>query len=132
MVRRVAELAPIQFPFSEMLTRVARNNHVPLHFCLLKLWVACFGDSLLSMRLLSVLFGEVTILGAYLFTIESFRLGSAKQVTPATRQWAALAAAAFIAISLPQVCYSREARMYSLGTSLVFAVQLHTLSRTSL
>jgi Dolichyl-phosphate-mannose-protein mannosyltransferase len=127
----------IQFPFSEMLIRAARDNHVPLHHVLLKLWTTAFGDSLWAMRGLSVLLGGVTMVAVYLFATEAFRTerGPGGSVSRDTGRWIGLFSAALVAVSLPQFIYAREARMYSLGTALValsswtFFRALHAPSR---
>src|SRR5262245_26116300 len=63
----------VQFPWREMFTRVAADNHLPLYFILLKLWTGAFGDSLLAMRGLSVIFSGAAMAGVYLFACEAFR-----------------------------------------------------------
>ncbi len=96
-----------EFPLPRMLERVARDNHPPLYFLLLKGWVAAFGTSPAAMRSLSVLFGAATIAGAYLFTAEALR-----------RPGTGLLAAVLVAVNVFQVRWGWEARMYSLGTAL--------------
>ncbi len=110
----------IQFPFPEMLNSVARNCHVPLHYALLKLWTLVFGDSLWVMRGLSVIFGGATIIGVYLFSNEAFRSFARDDNKSLSNdgRWIGLFAASLVAVSFPQVEFSREARMYSLGTAL--------------
>src|SRR5262249_3014377 len=56
----------IGFPWREMIERVAWDNHGPAYFLLAKLWAGAFGDSPWSLRFLSVLLGELAILGMYL------------------------------------------------------------------
>src|SRR5262249_40025571 len=63
----------VQFPWREMLSRVAADNHLPLYFIVLKLWTGAFGDSLLAMRGLSVIFSGAAMAGVYLFACEAFR-----------------------------------------------------------
>lgn len=62
----------VQFPFAEMIQRIGQDNHPPLYFILLKGWAAVFGESAFALRSLSVVFGVLTILGAYLFAVEAF------------------------------------------------------------
>ncbi len=61
-----------EFPWSEMLRRVAADTHAPLYFFVLKLWSAIFGSSLASLRGLSVAASAVTLLGMYLFARDAF------------------------------------------------------------
>ncbi len=111
----------IQFPWREMFARVARNNHVPLHYCLLKMWTAAFGDSPWAMRGLSIVLAGATIVGVYFFACEAFRTPRSEEdeshFEPA--RWIGLFSAALVAISVPQIRAGWEARMYTLGTALV-------------
>ncbi|MDP3993866.1 MAG: glycosyltransferase family 39 protein, partial [bacterium] len=66
------------------------------------------GDSLLSLRLLSILFGVLTVWAGYLFVKQAF--GNKKL---------ALLASLLLAINPFQIQYALEARMYTLGTFLV-------------
>jgi len=80
----------------------AFNNHPPLYFIALHYWVKAFGNSVFSTRLLSVLFGFLAIfmiyrVGCLVFNRETGLLGSL-----------------ILAISLFNINYSREVRMYSL------------------
>src|SRR4051795_7319050 len=65
----------LTFPWREMIVRVARDNHGPVYFLLAKLWAGAFGDGPWSLRFLSVLMGELAILGMYLLMREAFRVG---------------------------------------------------------
>lgn len=80
----------------------ALNNHPPLYFIILHYWTKAFGDSVFSARLLSVLFGFLAIfmmyrVGCLVFNRETGILGSL-----------------ILAVSLFNIHYSREIRMYSL------------------
>ncbi len=130
----------IQFPLGEMIERTARDNHVPLFFLLLRLWIALVGESLIALRTFSVAFSALAMLGVYLFTIEAMRLaGKDSQPQRLSRpviwderngnahsqfrdsyraEWIALVATALFAVNLYQVCVADEIRMYSLGTAL--------------
>jgi len=80
----------------------AHDVHPPLYFFLLHVWIDVFGDSLFSIRLLSVLPGIATVgLGMWLV----------HQV--ATRH-AAIVAGVLLALLPIAVRYSQEVRMYSL------------------
>jgi mannosyltransferase len=140
----------VQFPFGRMLESVADNDHLPLHYILLKVWIAAFGDSLWAMRGLSVLLSGVAMVGVYLFSVEAFESVCGSRVerggkspfppqTPekgtvpggfsrARARWIGLAAAMFVAVSLPQIRAAWEVRMYTLGTALV-ALSSWTLFR---
>src|SRR5262245_38262550 len=59
------------FPVADMVGYVARDNHPPLYFLVLKLWMAVFGSSALALRLLSVLLGGATVLASYLVAAEA-------------------------------------------------------------
>src|SRR4051812_11805305 len=65
----------LTFPWREMIARVARDNHGPIYFLLAKPWAGAFGDGPWSLRSLSVLMGELAILGMYLLMREAARIG---------------------------------------------------------
>ena len=80
----------------------AHDVHPPLYFLLLHGWIGLFGDSLFSVRFLSVLPGIVTVaLGVWLVYLT------------ATRR-AAVLAGVLLALLPIAVRYSQEVRMYSL------------------
>lgn len=113
----------IQFPFAEMLDRVEQDNHPLLYFVLLKAWATAFGNSVFALRLLSVLCSTATIVGMYLFAIAAFTLSEG---TPADKERSlrrgriiGLIAAALLAVSVFQIRWAWEVRMYSLGGALV-------------
>jgi hypothetical protein len=112
----------IQFPIVEMLPRVGRDNHPPLYFILLKGWATVFGDSAFALRSLSVLFGGLTILGAYLFAAEAFGTDLLSANTNddlhARGRGIGLLAAALVALSAFHIRYSQELRMYSMAAAL--------------
>jgi mannosyltransferase len=108
----------IGFPVDEMFTRLGRDVHPPLFYCLLRGWAAAFGTSPVALRSLSVALGLVTVAGTYLFTTEAFgrRTSGARRLDGAGGL--GLFAAALVALSAVQIRYSWEARMYTLGTAL--------------
>jgi hypothetical protein len=111
----------LTFPWKEMIARVARDNHGPLYFLLAKLWAGLFGDSSLSLRSLSVLMGEATILGMYLLARQAYRAdGGGLTGGGAERraEWVGVLTAALVALSTFQVQWAGEVRMYTLGTAL--------------
>lgn len=112
----------IEFPFVEMIQRVGRDNHPPLYFILLQSWSIVFGESTLALRSLSVLFGCSTILGAYLFAVEAFgrdlSTGESNGNLRVCGRGIGFLAAVFVALSVLQIRYSWEARMYALAAAL--------------
>jgi len=112
----------IQFPFPEMLQRIGRDFHPPLYFILLQGWASIFRESAFALRSLSVLFGVLTILGAYLFAVEAFGKNHLSTVSNpdslARGRAIGLLSAALVAVSAFQIRYSQEVRMYSLAAAL--------------
>ncbi len=98
----------IKYSWGEMMYRIGLDVHPPLYYWILRLWSYVFGDGLLSLRALSILFGVLTIYAGYLFVKKAFN-----------NPKLALIAAFFLAINPFQIQYSLEARMYTLGTFLV-------------
>src|SRR5262249_46920226 len=110
----------IQFPLPELLDRVAQDVHPPLYFVLLKGWACLFGDSAVALRSFSAALGVLTVLGIYLVTRTACSQG--EDTGPRDQSWGsratALLAASLVALSVFQVRYSWEARMYALATAL--------------
>ncbi|HVC96357.1 MAG TPA: glycosyltransferase family 39 protein, partial [Pirellulales bacterium] len=104
------------FPWRELFQRSALDNNPPLFYVLLKIWIACFGDSPAAMRSLSLLAGAAGCVGVYLMVVEAFREPGA--IEAARRQWTGLFAAALIAVTTLQIRWGGEARMYALGAAL--------------
>jgi len=74
----------------------------PLYYILLRGWINIFGDSETAVRLPSVIFGTLSILLIYLAGKEIFNRKTG------------LTAAVLLAVSVFNIYFSREARMYSL------------------
>ncbi len=112
----------IQFPFAEMIDRTARDIHAPLFYVLLRLWDTLFGESIVSLRTFSLAFSALAMLGVYLFTVEAMAMGRSPgdggAGSASRARWIGLVATALFAVSLFQVRYAWEIRMYSLGTAL--------------
>ncbi len=112
----------IKFPFVEMLHRSQLDNSPPFYYILLQGWVALFGDSAFALRSLSVLCGELTIVGTYLFAVEAFGgdldTGETNSDQRASHRGIGLYAATLVAVSALQVRYSWEIRMYALAAAL--------------
>jgi hypothetical protein len=104
-----------QAPLAELLERTGRDVHPPLYYILLKAWTAAWGSSEFALRSLSVLFGILTIITMYAFAAEAF--GDESGPTPLSQR-TALLTAALVALSVFQVRFGWEVRMYTLGTFL--------------
>jgi mannosyltransferase len=103
----------------ELFHRVPGDAHPPLHYLLLKGWIALFGDSLLALRSLSVLFALGSIVIAYALCRESAARFPSAPDLPFTSISGALFCALLLAIHLaPAYEPSRNARMYSQGVFL--------------
>ena len=90
------------YPLADIWLHASHDVHPPLYFMLLHGWMALFGDSLVSIRTLSVLPGIATVLlGMWLVRLIA---------TPR----AALVAGLLLALLPTAVRYSQEVRMYSL------------------
>jgi mannosyltransferase len=100
-----------QFGWRELVARLARDNHSPFYYGLLKLWTGLFGTSLMAMRAPSVIFET----GAVLAT---FFLARAATEGP-RRDQAGLIAAALLAVLPRAVLSGVQARMYGLTLLLV-------------
>ena len=105
----------IQFPVSEMIERIGRDNHPPLYFILLKLWTAAFGESLVALRSMNLAVSALAMAGIYLWAVEAF----ARNGDRARARWIGLVAAALFAVSTYQIRAAWEVRMYAMGTALV-------------
>lgn len=91
-----------QYSPSLIWTHSAHDVHPPLYFLLLHAWIGAFGDSVFSVRFISVLTGVGTVaLGMWLVCLI------------ATRR-AAVMAGVLLALLPIAVRYSQEARMYAL------------------
>jgi mannosyltransferase len=90
----------------------ANEDHPPLYHILLHLWMLGFGDSLIAVRLFSVLISTACVPLLY-------ALGRSMANRPA-----ALAAAGLMAIAPFQIYHGRQARMYPLLTLLVMLATL--------
>lgn len=115
------------FPIPEMLARTAGDNHPPLHFALLKAWMALWGESEWSLRSLSVVAGAITVVGMFGLLRTVFRHGlvpassdisiSETDKTAPSVEGLALLGAALVAVSIFHIRWSWEARMYTVGTA---------------
>ncbi len=105
-----------QYSAEELCRRTGADVHPPLHYLILKIWAEVFGDSLCSLRGLSVLLGISAVLILYVACLEILQNQAASpQKTWVVVDTGALFAALVFALSSAQVDASRTARMYSLG-----------------
>jgi uncharacterized membrane protein len=98
----------IKYPFSEMMYRIGLDVHPPAYYLFLRAWHYILGDSLLSLRGFSILFGTASIWAVWLLAKEAFK-----------NEKAALWAAILAAINPFQLQYVTEARMYTMGAFFV-------------
>ncbi|OGE76919.1 MAG: hypothetical protein A3C85_01265 [Candidatus Doudnabacteria bacterium RIFCSPHIGHO2_02_FULL_48_21] len=96
----------MRYSWDEMMYRIGLDVHPPLYYWILRLWTGFAGEHLMSLRLLSIIFGVLTVWAAYAF------------VKVAWGRRLALLAALAIALNPFQIQYALEARMYTLGTFL--------------
>lgn len=92
-------------PWPEMMASIGDNTHAPLFFCLLKVWVSLFGESLASLRSFNV---AVTL--AILVVLDRWLADAAGAVSPVTRRLAC----GLFAVSPLQIGVAGEVRMYPL------------------
>ena len=102
----IYSLAMAGTSLAESLELVGRDVHPPLYFLTLHAWVALFGNSEFSVRLLSALASVLAI--PALFRLGRRLLGVR----------AGLVAAAICAVSTFQIYYAQEARSYALASFL--------------
>lgn len=94
----------IKYSWSEMMYRIGLDVHPPMYYIFLRLWHYVFGDSLFSLRGLSVFFGVLTVWAVWMFVKEAFK-----------NQKYALWAAVLVAVNPFSIQYVTEARMYTMG-----------------
>jgi 4-amino-4-deoxy-L-arabinose transferase-like glycosyltransferase len=94
----------LRYPWGEMFHRLGLDVHPPMYYIFLRFWHYIFGDSLLSLRGMSIFFGSASIIAGWAFVKEAFK-----------NEKAALWAAVFIALNPFQLQYVTEARMYTMG-----------------
>ncbi len=113
------------FPLKHLVTEYIKGDfNPPLFHLILYFWVKVFGDSEISLRLPSVIFGTATVYFIYkiallIFTEKSFTIKNFKLKVPEI-------VALLTATSGLLVYYSQEARMYSL-TALTALGSLYSL-----
>ncbi|MDR0887331.1 MAG: glycosyltransferase family 39 protein [Candidatus Nomurabacteria bacterium] len=99
----------VRFSFGDIFNLTAADVHPPLYYFALKVWEMVFGHTDFAMRFMSVLFGAIAIVFAFLWLRRSFGFKKA-----------AIGALA-MALSPMLVRYGQEMRMYTMVTAIVFA-----------
>ncbi|MFQ3615328.1 MAG: glycosyltransferase family 39 protein [Cyanobacteriota bacterium] len=96
----------------ELLTSLGQEDpqHPPLYYILGRFWVQMFGDSVVVLRSLAVVFGLLVLVCAYWLCMELFQ-------APAI----ALMTVGLLALSPYHVLYAQESREYSLWAALILA-----------
>lgn len=95
-------IAATRLPIAELVSNRLQSGHAPGYFLLMKGWFAVVGESDLTLRLPSVLWGVLVIAVLY-------RLGR-RMYGPAV----GLTAAGLLAVSAIHIEYAQEGRMYTL------------------
>jgi mannosyltransferase len=111
----------IGFPWTEMIARAQQDVHPPLYYVVLRLWTGLLGDSVLAMRLLSVIWFGVALSMAYLLCREADipSAGSPQNKETQEHRDAALFAVLLLAAGPLLYRYHQEARMYAQEVALV-------------
>lgn len=116
-----------QFSLTEVMARTANDVHPPFYYLVLWVWIRVFGQTLVAMRLLSVVFGTSAVFVSFLVGRAAMRGSSpleraepdASDNEPANHgTWLGISFAILMATSPFQIHWSGEVRMYSLLTLL--------------
>ena len=99
----------IQFNFLDIARYTATDVHPPFYYWVLKSWSLIFGHSEFALRSMSVLFGAIAAIFGYLLVRRQFG------------RKAALYGVFILVISPLFIRYSQEARMYTLGATIVLS-----------
>jgi uncharacterized membrane protein len=97
-------------PLHMILDITIDDVHPPLHLILLHFWMKVFGSSAFSVRMLSLIFGMMTIYFTYLLSTLVFSKPTYRLLT-----------ALFVSINPLLIIYSQEARCYSMFTTFAAA-----------
>ncbi|MCX5666702.1 MAG: glycosyltransferase family 39 protein [Candidatus Omnitrophica bacterium] len=101
---KVAEQGPLF-----ILIQIAFDNHPPLYLLILHFWIKIFGPGVYALRALSAIFGTAAVYLIYRLSRAIFK------------EKTAILSSALFALSIFQVFYSQEARMYILLALLTLA-----------
>jgi uncharacterized membrane protein len=95
----------IKYPWQEMMYRIGLDVHPPMYYIFLRFWSYIFGDSLASLRGMSIFFGAASVWAGWALVKEAFK-----------NEKAALWAALLLAVNPFQILkFATEARMYTMG-----------------
>lgn len=95
--------------FSDTINALVQSpEHAPLYYILTRFWLQLFGNSIVVLRSLSIIFGLLCLPSIFLLAQELFNSKTASRI-----------ALSFLSISPFYVAYSQEARHYSLWTLLI-------------
>ena len=98
-----------RFEYPKLWELTAADVHPPFFYILLKTWAHFFGHTDFAMRMLSVLFGAIAIIFAFLWL--KYKYGATAAITAST----------LLAISPVFIRYGQEMRMYTIILAIVFA-----------
>ena len=98
-----------RYEYPKVWELTSQDVHPPLYYFALKTWAHFFGHTDFAMRMLSVIFGAVAILFAFLWL--KYKYGA----TPA------IIATTLLSISPVFIRYGQEMRMYTMVLAIVFA-----------
>ena len=104
-----------RYAWCDLVHRAAIDGHPPLHFVVLKAWSALTGDSMQSLRAVSVLFGLATVYLVVRSVVEAETLNGNRHRLSNAVLIGALAAGLFAALAPLQLAGGRTARMYAQG-----------------
>ncbi len=113
-----------RFSWFDMLDRTGRDVHPPGFYAVLHLWSALFGESVAALRACAVFFGLATVGLTYLLCVEAFTEppqdgGPDSVVGPRSNaRGVGIFSAVLVAFGSVHIAWSRETRMYTLGTAL--------------
>lgn len=106
-------------PLSGLWSELIGDFHPPLYHLFMWVWVHLFGNSEISMRLPSVLFGAGTVYFGYkIALVISDKLSAISTTKLTTDRWLPITAIFLFATSPYLIYYSQEARMYSMSAFL--------------
>lgn len=99
----------IRFDVWNLTRYTAYDVHPPFYYWLLKIWSTFFGNTELGIRSMSIFFGVVTIVSAFMLVVKLFG------------RKAAYVSLLFLVLSPLFIRYGQEARMYTLLTAIIVA-----------
>lgn len=102
----------------ELLARTAADVHPPLYYLVLRFWMLSWGDSVFSMRMLSVLFAVTMVLLISLLLGEISWPWDGEAAPTSHGAWARMLASALLLTSPFLYRYACEVRMYTMGGCL--------------